>query len=65
MRLDSVYQQHFRAEELTTRVSAIAGVFDVRPPTGRKRSDYLVWLDQYSPRVLEVGQNIVTDSGPT
>jgi hypothetical protein len=63
MRLHSMYQQRLRAGELATRVSAIAGVLDVRPPTGRKRSDYLARLDQYSPRALEVLQDRATDSG--
>jgi hypothetical protein len=65
MSLDSMYQQRLRAEELATRVSAIADVLDLRPPTGRKRSDYPASLDQYSPRALGVLQDIVTDSDLT
>jgi hypothetical protein len=58
-----MYQRCLRAGELATRVSAIAGVLDVRTPTGRKRSNYLAWLNQYSTRALEVLRDIVTDSG--
>jgi hypothetical protein len=64
MRLDSMYQRRLRAGELATRASAIASVLDVRPPTGRKQNDYLAWLDQYSPRALELFQDIITDSHP-
>jgi hypothetical protein len=54
--LDSLYRRHVKVEELESRVHALATVLEMSPPIGRKPTDYLGWMEQYSPRAMELLQ---------
>jgi hypothetical protein len=63
--LDSTYDRCLNVRELETHVQHVAQELKVARPSGRTREDYLGWLDQHSPRALEVIRALISGAAGT
>jgi hypothetical protein len=61
--LDSLFRRRLSVPEFAGRVRALAGRLQLPLPTGRKRTDYLSWLDKRSGAAMALLTEIVTGAG--